>query len=194
MNETRLNSLLERKKSAQAHFPQNETEFAETFFRRIDERRKTRRTALLRFAACFLVLSVAAVSVLLLPLTRKAFVTYNPYTGLAETVRLFGEDAAVLFVNDELYTGARSESPPDNLVILTLLDGNGKIIRLSLACSDQDTIYLDTPGISGEFVSSRCDGETLVLDLDLNWNVRRIRTDLPAIRRSGNHYDGREQG
>ena len=142
MNETRLNSLLERKKSAQAHFPQNETEFAETLFRRIDERRKTRRTALLRFAACFLVLSVAAVSVLLLPLTRKAFVTYNPYTGLAETVRLFGEDAAVLFVNDELYTGARSESPPDNLVILTLLDGNGKIIRLSLACSDQDTILI----------------------------------------------------
>lgn len=194
MNEKQLDSLLEEKSSMQTRFSQSEAEFAEAFFRRIDdERRKKRHAILLRCAAGFLLLLTAA-AVILPQMSEERSVSFNPYTKLSETVRLFGEDAAVLFVNEELYTGERSESPPENLVILTLLDEAGKRIRLSLACSDQDTIYLDTPGISGEIVTSRCDGETLVLDLDLKWNGRRLRIDLPATRRSGYHYDGGELG
>ena len=191
MNEKDLNKLLERKKSPPIRFPKNETEFAQDFFAKIETAEMRHNFHFWRYAAGFLVmLSLAAF--FLLPLLKKEYVHYDLYTKLTETARIFGSDTAVLFVNDELYTGERSGSAEENQVILNLLLKNGKRIQLSLVCSDQDAIKLDMPGLSGEIVTSRCDKENLMLDLDLILNGKRIRFCAPVEQISENRYSGDE--
>lgn len=191
MNEKDLNELLERKKSLPVCFPKDETEFAQDFFAKIETAEMRHNFHFWRYAAGFLVmLSVAAF--FLLPLLKKECFYYNPYTKLTETARVFGPDTAVLFVDDELYTGERSGSTGENQVILNLLQENGKQIQLSLVCSDQDAIKLDIPGLSGEIVTSRCDKDNLMLDLDLILNGKRIRLCAPVEQISENRYSGDE--
>lgn len=189
MNEKDLNKLLERKKSLPIRFPKNETEFAQDFFTKIEAAETRHNFHFWRYAAGFLVmLSLAAF--FLLPQLKKECVYYNPYTKLTETARVFGLDTAVLFVNDELYTGERSGSTGEYQIILNLLQKNGKRIQLSLVCSDQDSIKLDMPGLSGEIVTSRCDEKNLILDLDIILNGKRIRLCAPVKQRTGNRYSG----
>lgn len=191
MNEEDLNELLERKKYLPVCFPKNETEFAQDFFTKIEAEAPRHHFHFWRYAAGFLVL-LSLAAFFLHPLLKKECVHYNPYTKLTEAVRIFGSDTAVLFVNDELYTGESSGSTEKNQVILNLVQKNGKRIQLSLVCSDQDSIKLDMPGLSGEIVTSRCDGKNLMLDLDIILNGKRIRLCAPVEQRSGNRYSGDE--
>ena len=189
MNEKELSELLERKRTLPIRFPQDDAEFTRAFFTRMETAEPRPHFPFRRCAAGFL-LMLAVAACFLLPRLKHAYVSYNPYTKLTETARIFGSETAVLFVNDELYTGERSGSTEGNLVILNLFLDNGKRLQLSLVCSDQDTIKLDMPGLSGEIVTSRCDQENLMLDLDIVLNGKRIRLCSPVAQRSGNRYCG----
>ncbi len=197
MNEEKLNELLEYKRSAPVNFPKSEAEFTAEFFSRIEERKTEKQRTIFfpdlvwRYAAGILLL-LGISAVFLLPAGREAEESSggNPYAELSEAVRLFDGGTAVLFVNDDLCTGERSASAPENLICLIFSDRNGKTVRLSLACADQDTILLNMPGISGEIVASRCDGRTMMLDIDLNLNGKRLRLNIPAEQQGGNCYKG----
>ncbi len=184
MNEKQLDELLKRKKSATVNFPKNEAEFAGDFFAKIEKRRMIRFRFLSYAAGLLIILGLAV-------FFAKSEISIQPddtFVKVSETVRLFGGDAAVLFFGNELVTGEReSAEVQSNLVDVKFQTGARKI-DLELACSDSDSIYLDSNGVSGNVVVSRCDPSTLVIDIDLKINGRRIRTVIPVKRRSGNRY------
>ncbi len=187
MNEKQLDELLERKKSVSVNFPKNEAEFCNEFLARLN-RPPVRSFHVWRYAAGFLI-ALGIASFFVWPTAKpKQTLVENLFVKVRETVRLFGSDAAVLFFGNELVTGEReSTATPTNFVNVKLQAGSKKI-DLALACSDSDSIYLDKAEVSGNVVISRCDAYTLVLDVELTVNNRRVRMVIPVIRRSANRY------
>ncbi len=210
MNEKHLDELLKKKSEKKTVFPKTEADFTAEFFCKIEQQEKER---IIRFQLIFRVAAAAiflltAVAIFYLqsgseqdttpPLNSTAQTTASQvlsptdsYAVIRNTLSVFGNDAAVVYINDELMTGDREREQAKNLVIVNLTEENGQQLTLQLACSDQDTIRLNSPQISGEIVASRCDSKTLVLDIDLNLNGKRLRLHMPAIRQEKDKYRGK---
>ena len=177
MNDDRLEKLLNEKKAQTLAFDKSAEEFAADFFAKA-ETRAPERPLRLRKAAIF----AAAASLLIM-----ALITLKPAPAasaaeldpLAESLRLFGSgDVAVLFVDNDLVIGERvSGNAPSNLLQVKIA-GN---VDLKLACSDHDSISVNSPDVSGNVIVSRSDSSTLVLDVDLQIRDRRICTQIPVI-------------
>ena len=96
---------------------------------------------------------------------------------MQESLRLFGDEVAVLFVGNDLVIGERlTEAPPDNILKVKLASD----IELKIACADNDSISVNAPGVSGNVIVSRSDRQTLVLDVDLFIQGKRINTQIPV--------------
>ncbi len=187
MNDRQLDKLLELRKKTVLRFSKDEKKFAEEFFAKIDPP-APHRFPFLRCAAILLIL-IGVAAAFCLPLLRQPHLNWNKYNKISEAVRLFGGDAAVIFFDNELITGEREAAGvPSNLVTISLWTGTQKL-DLSLACSDNDSIYLDDGIYSGDVVVSRPDATTLVLDLELKIDGKMVRTVIPAVRRVGNRYE-----
>ena len=176
MNDDRLEKLLNEKKAQTLSFEKGVDEFTAAFFAKA-ETRSAKRPHWLRNAVFFAAaasLLIAAI-ITLKPAPAVAFTELDP---LSESLRLFGRDeVAVLFVDNDLILGERfSDAPPSNLLQLKI-DGN---VNLKLACSDNDSISVNSPGVSGNVIVSRSDSTTLVLDVDLKLQNRRICTQIPV--------------
>ena len=65
----------------------------------------------------------------------------------------------------------------DEYFELEFLTRKGK--KLKIACSDNDSITVNAPEISGNIIVSRSDRQTLVLDVDLLIQGKRINTQIP---------------
>lgn len=182
MNDRQLDELLDLKKSVSVEFRKTPEEFAADFFNKVAERPE-RKSHYLAWAAGFLIVA-SVMAALMLPLRNPM----QTDTKLTEAVRLFGNDAAVLFLENELVTGERNSWGRPNNFIDIILDVGKKKIRLALACSDDDSITVENPSLSGAVVVSRLDASTLVLDLELCVNGKRIRTAIPVVRQGRNHY------
>ncbi len=213
MNEKRLDELLKKKSGKTPAFTKTEAGFTADFFSKIEQQEQVEQSRIIRFSW---ILRVAAVAVILLlagavlylqtgggqdkfaiPQVYSAAVSpqsgqrqSDSYAVIQNTLAVFGNETAVVYINDELMTGDRERGQAENLVVVNLVAENGKILNLQLACADQDMIRLNSPQITGEIITSRCDSKTLVLDIDLNLNGKRLRLNVPAIRRNGNRYTG----
>lgn len=192
MNDDRLEKLLEQKRSSRPVFTKSGEGFAADFFRKVRETpMPSRRWHWTAWAAGLLV-AVGVAAAMLLPLTRAPYVCTRAaqYEKLAETVRLFGNRAAVFFFGDELITGERDEeSGPVNFINIDLAV-NRKLMRLSLACFDDDSIRLTSDAASGTVVVSRSDAGTLVVDLEIRHNGECIRLQVPVEKLERKYYYG----
>ena len=95
---------------------------------------------------------------------------------MIESLRLFGDDVAVIFVGNDLVIGERMNSDTSSNILKIKLTND---IELKIACSDNDSITVNTPEISGNIIVSRSDRQTLVLDVDLLIQGKRINTQIP---------------
>ncbi len=185
MNDKKLDELLALKKSVSGDFSKSTAEFSRDFFAQI-EKQSRKRFNYLAWAAGFIIL--LGVTAFMLSLLKKPDVPYNPCAKLAETVRLFGREVAVIFLGNELVTGERdSSSLPKNFIDIDLATNGGEL-NLALACADNDSIMFDSPQYSGSIIASRCDDRTLVLDVDLTFNGKHLRTAIPVIQSNNNCY------
>lgn len=196
MNNDRLEELLERKRNSRPVFAKTGEEFADEFFRKVHAFPAGRRLHWAAWAAALFVV-LGGTALLVLPYTEAS---RNCCVGdrcvrLKESVRLFGNRAAVFFFGDELVTGERDgESGRMNWVDIDLAGEGGKSWRLSLACSDDDSIRLDSELATGTVVVSRCDAGTLVIDLEINYEGRAIHTVIPVRKCNGKAYYGTAEG
>ena len=103
-------------------------------------------------------------------------------------VELFGNESAVLTLGDDLITAERnSRTTPSNFVNFKLEAGKCRW-DLALACADDDSLYFDDPEIKGTVVVSRTDKSTLVLDVDLEVNKKRVKTVVALEDKGGKCY------
>ena len=175
MNEEQLDKLLKSKELQSFSFGKDKEEFLSDF---LTETRKTSalRQNILRIAALFAIAAGIAIFAADFFKTPKEF--NHP---IYESLRLFGNDSAVMFIGNELVTGERiTDETPSNIIGATLEDN----IELKLACADNDSILVNMPGVSGNVIVSRCDARTLVLDIDLLIDGKRISTQIPVERNS----------
>lgn len=199
MNDNRLEALLEEKRNSRPVFAKTGEEFADEFFRKVHslpEKRRFRRISWMAWAAgLFLVCGLTALLVSPHTETNRCGSVADRYGRLKESVRLFGNRATVFFFGDELVTGERdAESDPKNLVNIDLTGEDGNTLRLSLACSDDDSIRLDSDTATGMVVVSRCDAGTLVIDLEIDYEGRAIHTAIPVRKCNGKAYYGTAEG
>ncbi len=197
MNDDRLEELLNEKRNSRPVFAKTGEEFADEFFRKVHAFPARRRLHWVAWAAAlFVVLGVT--TLLVSPHTerpRNCGSVGDQYVRLKESVRLFGNRAAVFFFGDELVTGERdSESGQMNWVHIDLAGKGGKSWRLSLACTDDDSIRLDSDLATGTVVVSRCDAGTLVIDLEINYEGRAIHAVVPVRKCNGKAYYGTAEG
>ena len=177
MNNDSLEKLLEEKKAQTLSFEKSVETFTADFFAKTESRTPQRahwfRAAALVAAAAGLVLWALLA---MRPAPAASVAELDP---LAESLRLFGnDDVAVLFVDNDLVIGERlADSVPSNLLQLKLAGD----VSLKLACSDNDSISVNSPGVSGNVVVSKSDSTTLVLDVDLKIKNRRICTQIPVV-------------
>ncbi len=189
MTEQQLHELLKRKSDVTVTFSKSEAEFTKEFFAKIKPPVRRRFSPGTLAAAASLLLAVAGMILWQRsenqPSAPPQTAHSTVYQRLNESLRLFGSDAAVLFFGDELVTGDReSDEAPVNLIELVVKSGARKI-NLALACSDSDSIYIDTPEVSGNVIISRSDASTLVVDLELMVKGRKIHTIIPVSKQSG---------
>lgn len=176
MNEEQLEKLLKEKKDLVYRFTQSEEDFLAGFMEKIDHR--PQKIHVWRYAAIF---AVAASLVLMFLSMIPAKLNYSGKTTaidpMQESLRLFGDEVAVLFVGNDLVIGERlTEAPPDNILKVKLASD----IELKIACADNDSISVNAPGVSGNVIVSRSDRQTLVLDVDLFIQGKRINTQIPV--------------
>ena len=177
MNNDRLEQLLEEKKAQTLPFEKSAEAFAADFFAKAETRRPRRARW---FRAAALVAAAAGLVIwALLALKPAPAASDTEHDLLTESLRLFGSDeVAVLFVDNDLVIGERlSDTAPENLLQVKIA-GN---VDLKLACSDHDSISVNSPDVSGNVIVSRSDSNTLVLDVDLKLQNRRICTQIPVI-------------
>ena len=94
---------------------------------------------------------------------------------MQESLRLFGDDVAVLFVGNDLVIGERmNREMPSNVLNVKLADN----LELKIACADNDSV-------------SRSDRQTLVLDVDLLILGKRIHTQIPVDSKIQKNQSGR---
>lgn len=190
MKDDILDRLLDEKRAVPAVFKTTEAEFTEQFFAKIKTEEKPRFSlhSVIPWIAAAAVVFVVFGSALTLFLIREPVAARSQDRLLTETLRIFGDETAVVYLNDELITGERDpESRAQNQIKLFLTGSDGKQIRLQLAASDHDTIAIG----AGSIVVSRCDAETLVLDLDLRLdNGQVIRSAVPVTDHGDNRYNG----
>jgi hypothetical protein len=96
---------------------------------------------------------------------------------MQESLRLFGDEVAVLFIGNDLVIGERMNTESPSNVLNVKLANN---IELKIACADNDSISVNAPGVSGNVIVSRSDRQTLVLDVDLFIQGKRINTQIPV--------------
>lgn len=196
MNNDRLEELLEKKRNSRPVFAKTGEEFADGFFRKVHALPAGRRLHWVAWAAALFVV-LGGTALLVLPHTEasRSCRVGDRCVRLKESVRLFGNRAAVFFFGDELVTGERDgESGRMNWVDIDLAGEGGKSWRLSLACSDDDSIRLDSELATGTVVVSRCDAGTLVIDLEINYEGRAIHTVVPVRKYNGKAYYGTAEG
>ena len=113
--------------------------------------------------------------------THKSVATNNApgksFDPMQESLRLFGDEVAVLFVGNDLVIGERMNTESPSNVLNVKLANN---IELKIACADNDSISVNAPGVSGNVIVSRSDRQTLVLDVDLFIQGKRINTQIPV--------------
>ena len=189
MNEEQLEKLLHEKKSQTFLFDKSEEEFLADFMKKT-EQSSPRKNYFLRYAAAFAVAAGLAVIALISMQNNNESIsevitqhhvsaknmqdeTSDP---MQESLRLFGNDVAVIFVGNDLVVGERmAGDAPSNVLNVTLSDG----VELKIACADNDSISVNAPGVSGNVIVSRSDQQTLVLDVDLLIQGKRINTQIP---------------
>ena len=189
MNEEQLEKLLNEKKSQAFLFDKSEEEFLADFIKKT-EHSSPRKNHFLRYAAAFAVVSGLAVIALISMqcATNQISETVAKHRAAAkntqeaalkpmlESLRLFGDDVAVVFVGNDLVIGERTTcDAPTNVLNVKLSDG----VELKIACADNDSISVNAPGVSGNVIVSRSDHQTLVLDVDLFIRGKRINTQIP---------------
>jgi len=194
MNDDRLEELLNEKRNSRPVFVKTGEEFADEFFRKVHSLPAGRRRFrwVLWAAAGLLLAAGVVLPRMMQPDTAPGICrTAGQYDRLREAVHLFGSRAAVFFFGDELVTGERDEDEagPVNFVEIDLVGRGGKL-RLSLACTDDDSIRLDSDTATGTVVVSRSDSGTLVVDLEIDYEGRPIRTAVPVRKRGGKAYYG----
>ena len=194
MNEEQLEKLLAEKKARCFQFEQSEEEFLADFMvKTADCSRPRLPIRFWRYAAI-----VAAAIGIALPAWISRVDTADPpplqvpkqpviaktvppesLDPMRESLRLFGNDVAVLFIDNDLVIGERlAEETPSNLLQVKLARG----VDLKIACADKDSISVNSPGISGNVIVSRSDQSTLVLDIDLLIEGHRVNTQIPVDR------------
>lgn len=189
MNEELLEKLLKEKKDQVYHFGQSEEDFIAGFMEKIDHR--PQKIHFWRYAAIFA--AVIGITVLALAsmsgktvqsseiTTHESVATNNApgksFDPMQESLRLFGDEVAVLFVGNDLVIGERMNTESPSNVLNVKLANN---IELKIACADNDSISVNAPGVSGNVIVSRSDRQTLVLDVDLFIQGKRINTQIPV--------------
>ena len=188
MNEDILEKLLKEKKDRVYRFEQSEEDFLAGFMEKIE--RRPHRIHFWRYAAIFAavigitVLALTSMSGKTVPTseitTLESQATNNApgksFDPMQESLRLFGDEVAVLFVGNDLVIGERMNTEsPSNILNVKLAND----IELKIACADNDSISVNAPGVSGNVIVSRSDRQTLVLDMDLLIQGKRINTQIP---------------
>ena len=194
MNERQLDELLEQKKNFSVEFSRSTNEFTMDFLEKIG-RRPSVSFHVWRYAAGFLLVTAAALAIFMMQnRTRPSGGTDavpNPFAKVREAARLFGNDSAVMFFDDELVTGDRESSTEMTNYVDVMLQAGKKKLQLSMICSDNDSIYLDGPDFAGNVIISRSDDSTLVLDMELTIKGEKTHAIIPVVRKEINHYQGR---
>ena len=190
MNEEQLEKLLNEKRSQTFLFDKSEEDFLADFIKKT-EQSSPRKNYFWRYAAAFAVAAGLAVIAVISMQNNKGQIAgvINAHHASAkkmqdvsldpmqESLRLFGNDVAVIFVGNDLVVGERMTGDiPSNVLNVTLSDG----VELKIACADNDSISVNAPGVSGNVIVSRSDRQTLVLDVDLFIQGKRINTQIPV--------------
>lgn len=201
MNEDRLEKLLKEKKDQVYHFNRSEEEFlagftAETKYRAAQKIHIWRYAAIFAAVAGLAVLAVTSMrnySLSVSETTKPVSAAINKvparsFDPMQESLRLFGDDVAVLFVDNDLVIGERmNRETPSNVLNVKLTDN----IELKIACADNDSISVNAPGVSGNIIVSRSDRQTLVLDVDLLILGKRINRQIPVDSKIQKNQSGR---
>ena len=190
MNEEQLEKLLNEKRSQTFLFDKSEEDFLADFIQKT-EQSLPRKNYFWRYAAAFAVAAGLAVIAVISMQNNKgqiAGVIHEHHASakkmqdvsldpMQESLRLFGNDVAVIFVGNDLVIGERMNTESPSNVLNVKLANN---IELKIACADNDSISVNAPGVSGNVIVSRSDRQTLVLDVDLFIQGKRINTQIPV--------------
>ena len=190
MNEEQLEKLLNEKRSQTFLFDKSEEDFLADFIKKT-EQSSPRKNYFWRYAAAFAVAAGLAVIAVISMQNNKGQIAgvINEHHASAkkmqdvsldpmqESLRLFGDEVAVLFVGNDLVIGERMNTESPSNVLNVKLANN---IELKIACADNDSISVNAPGVSGNVIVSRSDHQTLVLDVDLFIQGKRINTQIPV--------------
>ncbi|MBO5681196.1 MAG: hypothetical protein J6T08_05725 [Lentisphaeria bacterium] len=190
MNEEQLEKLLNEKRSQTFLFDKSEEDFLADFIKKT-EQSSPRKNYFRRYAAAFAVAAGLAVIAVISMQNNKGQIAgvINEHHASAkkmqdvsldpmqESLRLFGDEVAVLFVGNDLVIGERMNTESPSNVLNVKLANN---IELKIACADNDSISVNAPGVSGNVIVSRSDRQTLVLDVDLFIQGKRINTQIPV--------------
>ena len=190
MNEEQLEKLLNEKRSQTFLFDKSEDDFLADFIKKT-EQSLPRKNYFWRYAAAFAVAAGLAVIAVISMQNNKGQIAgvINEHHASAkkmqdvsldpmqESLRLFGNDVAVIFVGNDLVIGERMNTESPSNVLNVKLANN---IELKIACADNDSISVNAPGVSGNVIVSRSDRQTLVLDVDLFIQGKRINTQIPV--------------
>lgn len=196
-----IDKLLADKKNQKGNFSKSVDEFSKEFFAKIENTPPNRAKGLLKNKGSFFTVTkyfaLAASILIFLGIATFFGAKYTSnydkagikqYNKLIESVRLFGDDVAVLFIGNELVTGSReSNTIPNNFIELDMTTW-GEKFKLSLACSDEDSIIVDSLFCTGTIVTSKSDNKTLLLDIELNHDGKSIRTIIPVAVSQKNNY------
>ena len=189
MDEDLLEKLLKEKKDRIYRFDQSEEDFLAGFMEKIE--RRPHKIHFWRYAAIFAavigitVLALTSMSGKTVPTseitTLESQATNNApgksFDPMQESLRLFGDEVAVLFVGNDLVIGERMNTESPSNILYVKLTNN---IELKIACADNDSISVNAPGVSGNVIVSRSDRQTLVLDVDLLIQGKHINTQIPV--------------
>ena len=201
MNEEQLEKLLNEKRSQTFLFDKSEEDFLADFIQKT-EQSLPRKNYFWRYAAAFAVAAGLAVIAVISMQNNKGQIAgvINEHHASAkkmqdvsldpmqESLRLFGNDVAVIFVGNDLVVGERmAGDAPSNVLNVTLSDG----VELKIACADNDSISVNAPGVSGNVIVSRSDHQTLVLDVDLFIQGKRINAQIPIVNNFNKTQAGR---
>ena len=201
MNEEQLEKLLNEKRSQIFLFDKSEEDFLADFIKKT-EQSLPRKNYFWRYAAAFAVAAGLAVIAVISMQNNKgqiAGVIHEHHASaqkmqdvsldpMQESLRLFGNDVAVIFVGNDLVVGERMTGDiPSNVLNVTLSDG----VELKIACADNDSISVNAPGVSGNVIVSRSDHQTLVLDVDLFIQGKRINAQIPIVNNFNKTQAGR---
>ena len=175
MNEDLLEKLLKEKRDLVYHFDQSEDDLLAGFMEKIE--RRPHRIHFWRYAAIFAVATgIVIMFLFMIPAKIDFSDKKNTVDPMIESLRLFGDDVAVIFVGNDLVIGERMNSDTSSNILKIKLTND---IELKIACSDNDSITVNAPEISGNIIVSRSDRQTLVLDVDLLIQGKRINTQIP---------------